>query len=251
MSATDDSLKIPIEIKTEDLDEIRNLINEISTAENDLRALKATPRKGRGSGDTGSRSAFSTPEPRETGIFGGQRDGDALPTKPRDTSSATPHQRESEFAQLRNKVNEVEKKQGNALGGVSSALGAGQQGLVMGQLIGGPQPGAGALGAIAGLAGRAFLPLTIITTIVGIAQTILSQLLAPGGPWDRRFRRVITDEVAGATSLEKKSQLNQDLKILRTQVYPNIRGEAGTSSNLRTRGIYDLGIANNMAGLGP
>ena len=106
----EDKLKIPIEIKTEDLDEIRELINEITQAENDLRSLKATPRKGKGAGDQSSRSAFTSPEEKEGGIFGGQEGDGALPIQGRDKKSRTPMQRESEFAKLKNQVQEVEKK---------------------------------------------------------------------------------------------------------------------------------------------
>jgi hypothetical protein len=115
--------------------------------------------------------------------------------------------------------------------------------------LGGPNPGAGALGGIVGAAGKAFLPLAIITTIVSIAKGILDSALAPGGPLDRRFKRVVGDEVASANSLELKARINQDKLVIRTQVYPNLRGEAGTGSNLRTGQTFDLGLAGNMAGL--
>lgn len=247
MSAEGDSLKIPIEIKTEDLDEIRELINDISQAENDLRSLKATPRKGRGSGDTESRSAFTSPEPRDEGIFGGARTGEALPTKGRDTKSATPFQRESEFAKLKNQVNEVEQRQGGPFDAVQSGLGGATQAVGFAQLLGG---GAGGiLGGVAGAASKAFLPLAVITTIISVVKGVLDQALAPGGPLDRRFKRVIGTEIANANSLETKQALNQGMKVIRTQVYPGLRGEAGTSSSLRNKPNYDLGIANNMVGL--
>lgn len=243
-----DSLRIPIEIKTEDLDEIRQLINDITKADDDLQHLKAVPKKGRGTGDNSSRSAFTSPEPREGGIFGG-RDGAALPQQGRDKTSKTPLQRESEFAKLQHQVQEQEARSGGGLDAVQGGLGQVSQGLGFASLLGGPNPAPGALGGVVGAAGKAFLPLAIITTIVSIAKGVLDSALGPGGPLDRRFKRQISNEQASASSLELKARVNQDKLVIRTQVYPNIRGEAGTGSNLRTGQTFDLGLANNMAGL--
>ena len=244
MSQSDDSLKIPIEIKTEDLDEIRELINDISKAEADLKSLKATPRKGRGTGDVSSKSAFTSPEPRDGGIFGGQEEGPALPLKGRDRTSKAPIQKENEFAKLKQEVKEVKQNQLDP----SAALGAATQGVGFAQLIGGG-PG-GIFGAIKGAASKAFLPLAVATSVIELIKGVLDQALSPGGPLDRRFKRDIGTEIANASSLEKKQKINQGFTVVRTQVYPNLRGEAGTFSSLRlNKPIYDLGVASNMAGL--
>ena len=249
MSASEDKLKIPIEIKTDDLDEIRELINEISQAQADLQNIKATPRKGRGTGDTTSKSAFTSPEPRDGGIFGGN-EGDALPTQGRDKKSKTPYQRENEFAKLQNQVQDVQQKQ-DAFDSIQQGLGGATQGIGFAQLVAGPNPGTKGLGAIANVAGRAFLPLAIVTTVISIVKGILDQALAPGGPLDRRFRRQIDEEIVNATSLEKKQQTNQGFRVVRTQLYPSLRG-VGTSSNVRDErpaAIYDIGLASGMAGV--
>lgn len=248
-SQGEDKLKIPIEIKTEDLDEIRELINEISKAENDIRSLKATPRKGGGAGDTSSRSAFTTPEPRDGGIFGVGREGGALPEKPgKDKTSKTPFQRESEFAKLKNQVQEQEQKIGG-FDAVQSGIGQATQVVGFTQLIGGG--GAGILGGVAKAASKAFLPLAIATTVIAAVKGIIDNMLAPGGLLDRRWRRFVSQEVASAASLETKSKINQGFLIIRTQVQPGIRGEKGTTSSLANPQTYQLGLASNMAGINP
>jgi hypothetical protein len=251
MSVQGDNLKIPIEIKTDDLNEIRKLINDITNAEGDLKTLR--PRKGRGNGDDSSRSAFgdnknsafSKSDDNRGGIFGGQQ-GDALPTQGRDKDSKTPVQKENQFAKLQKDVAQQEAKI-SGLSNITSGLNAGFQGAV--NLATSNSKGELILGKLGGLASKAFLPLTIITTIVGLVQSVLDAALAPGGPLDRRFRRQIDKESANTISLEKKNEINQGFKIIRTQTHPSIRGESGTSSSARVNQIYDMGLESSMAGL--
>ena len=252
MSVQGDNLKIPIEIKTDDLNEIRKLINDITNAEGDLKTLR--PRKGRGNGDDSSRSAFgdnknsafSKSDDNRGGIFGGQQD-DALPTQGRDKSSKTPVQKENQFAKLQQDVAQQEQRisgLGSVQGGVNKMFAVGAD------LATSNSKGQFLLGkAIGGLASKAFLPLTIITSIISVAQAVIDAALAPGGPLDRRFRRVISTESANTISLEKKNEINQGFKIIRTQTHPSIRGESGTSSSARVNQIYDMGLESSMAGL--
>ena len=243
MSAEGDSLRIPIEIKPEDSDEIRKLIEEITAAENDLRVLK--PRRGKGLGDESSRSAFTPTEDQRGGLFGGQ-EGDALPQKGRDRTSKAPIQRENEFKKLQNQVNQVQEQQLNP----TAVIGGVTQGVGFAQLVGQGRLPASALGRVAGLASKAFLPLAIITTIIELVKTVITAALAPGGPLDRRFKRDIKTEVVNTISLERKEEVNQGFRVIRTQVYPTLRGEAGTFSNLRVdRQLYDIGLASSMGGV--
>ena len=251
MSVQGDNLKIPIEIKTDDLNEIRKLINDITNAEGDLKTLR--PRKGRGNGDDSSRSAFgdnknsafSKSDDNRGGIFGGQQ-GDALPTQGRDKSSKTPVQKENQFAKLQQDVAQQQQKL-SGFDAVQGAVGVASQTVGFASLLG---QGGGAIGnSIGALASKAFLPLAIITSVISIMNSVLQQLLAPGGPWDRRFRRQIDKETANTISLEKKNEINQGFKIIRTQTHPSIRGEAGTSSSARVNQIYDMGLESSMAGL--
>jgi hypothetical protein len=245
MSSEGDSLKIPIEIKTEDSSEIRELIEEIKSAEEGLGSIK--PRRGKGSGDSSSRSAFTQPEDSQGGIFGGAG-GPAMPSKGRDRTSRTPFQKENVFAKLQSEVADNKSKlsgMGESMSGMSSNM-AGLLG--NGTNVGGNIASAG-MGKIMGMASK-FLPIGVITSIIGIAKSVLDAALAPGGPWDRRFKRVIGNEIAGAVSLEKKQKINQGFLVIRTQVSPNLRGEGGSSSSLQmNKPIYLQGVARNMAGL--
>lgn len=241
MSAQGDSLKIPIEIKTDDLDEIQKLINEIAQAESDIRELK--PRRGK-SDDVSSRSAFTRPSELTGGIFGGT-EGEATPLKGRDRSSKAPYQRENQFAKLQEKVENVEKEQST----VKEALGITTQVAGFATLI---PDSKNIFGGIKQIAGKAFLPLAVITTINELIHTALDFLLAPGGLWDRRFRRKIKDEISSATERAEKAQIAQGLRIIRVSTYPGVRGEAYSANALSVRSgqpIYDMNMEARGKGL--
>ena len=243
-SDSGDALHIPIEIKTEDSAEIQELINSLASAESDIRSIK--PRRGRGTGDTSSRSAFTNQDEEGDGIFGGMT-GEALPSKGRDRSSKSPFQRENEFSKLKNQVQEQEKRIGIGQQ-AQQGLGMATQGIGFAQLLGGPNM-IGKLGGVAKAATKAFVPLAILTTIVEVISSVLNDALKPGGPLDRRFKRIIGDEIANTMSLEQKEEINQGFKVVRISTQPGLRGEAGVSSNLQSRTtIYDLGISRSMAG---
>ncbi len=215
-----DSLRIPIEIKTEDLDEIRQLINDITKAQSDLHSLKAVPQKGRGTGDNSSRSAFTpSQDNRDDGIFN-QRDSPTLPTQGRDKTSQTPYQRESEFAKLKNEVQENTAKTG-ALDSIRGGLGMAGQGAVN-LATSGPQ--GFLLGGLGKLAARAFLPLAVLTSIVEITSSLIDKAFAPGGIWDRRFKRSFLIESNILTSLEEKKEIRAGRRVVRTTTINGLRG---------------------------
>jgi len=248
-----DALKIPIEIKSDDLDEIRQLINDLAQAESDLRSLKASPRKGKGKGDDTSRSAFAEPEEKTGGMFGGQADK-ALPDKPgKDKTSKTPVQRESEFAKLRNQVNAQEQRTGSAVQALQGTIGVGTQVAGFGSLLGNSSK---ALGGIASVAGRAFLPLAIITTIMGLVSSTLSTLLQDGSLLDRRFKRKSKTESINLSSLAEKAEFTQGERIIRVTT---IGGQRGTESQQRSNldyirngvDVFDIhGVLNKGIGAG-
>ncbi len=219
-----DSLRIPIEIKTEDLDEIRQLINDITKAQSDLHSLKAVPQKGRGTGDNSSRSAFTpSQDSRDGGIFN-QRDSPTLPTQGRDKTSKTPVQKENEFAKLQNQVQEQQQRIGGVGQAAKEGLGAVSQTVGFTSLIGG---GKGALGQLGKMAGRAFLPLAIATTITEIATGVMDAMIAPGGMFDRRFRRNFKVESLNLSSLKEKAEITFGRRIVRVTTISSQRG--GTS----------------------
>jgi len=192
----DDALHIPIEIKTDDLKELQALIADIEKAEQDTRQIK--PRKGRGRGDSTSRSPFESPfeEDEEFGILGDRRGGGALPSKGKDRTSKAAFDRKSEFAEMQDNLKEVQANQFN----ISSALGMTTQATGFAQLIG---RGGGLTGVVSGIAQKAFLPLALITTITTTIKSVLDALLAPGAPFDRRFKRVVKDEVVSTLGRAK------------------------------------------------
>jgi len=255
MSSVDsDTLKIPIEIKTDDLNEIRKLIEDITNAENDVKTLK--PRRGK---DDSSRSAFGNRESAfatddRGGIFGGQQ-GSALPTQGRDKDSRTPVQKESEFAKLKNQVQEQESRGNMAGQAIQGGLGQAAQGLGFAQFLGGAKA-TGVISKIAGLASKSFLPLAIITTITGIISSSLDAMLAPSGKFDRRFRRNFGKESLRLSSLKEKAEITFGRRIVRITTIGNQRG---TDSQVRSNldyvkngvNIFDVnGVFNKGIGAG-
>ena len=249
----DDAVRVPIEIKTEDLEEIQQLIQELTEAEEEIRKAKteekgAVPRRGRAKPDEVSKSPFQAADMDERGgIFGGTME-EAMPQKYKDKSSKTPHQKESAWTDMQKQVQQNQtqiEQQANIMQSVQSGLGGVTQGVGMAQWL-----GAGTLGkGLMGMASKAFLPLAIITSAVQVGMFFLEEALKPGGPLDRRFRRRAQDEIANTLDLEKKAEINQGFKVIRVSAQPLIRGEAGTTSSLQDPIIYDLGLAKNMQGV--
>ena len=236
MSSTgsDDALRIPIEIKTDDLEEIRELINEITDAEEGVQTLK--PRRGKGTGDTSSRSAF-TPSSEESGGIFGQMGGQAMPTKGRDTKSKTPFQRENEFSKLKDQVQQQEQKLGANQKAMMGLSGAAQSFDYVSTLrrFGGKGAMSSTLGAIGAIAGKAVMPLVMIGQITGIVMSMLDAALAPGGPLDRRFRRNYSKESLRLDSLADKHEITFGRRVVRVTT---IDSQRGTSSQVRSNLDY-------------
>ena len=247
----DDAVRVPIEIKTEDLEEIQQLIQELTEAEEEIRKAKteekgALPRKGRAR-DGESKAPYEAADMDERGgIFGGTME-EAMPQKYKDKTSKTPHQKESAWTDMQRKVQENQaaiQEQGNFMQNIQGGLGQVSGGIGMAGLAQGAVPA-----RLLGMASKAFLPLAIITSAVQVGMFFLQEALKPGGPLDRRFRRRAQDEVANTLELEKKAEINQGFKVVRVSSQPLIRGEAGTTSSLQDPIIYDLGLAKNMQGV--
>ena len=247
----DDAVRVPIEIKTEDLEEIQQLIQELTEAEEEIRKAKteekgALPRKGRAR-DGESKAPYEAADMDERGgIFGGTME-EAMPQKYKDKTSKTPHQKESAWEDMQKQVQQNQaavQEQGNALQGLQAGLGGVTQGVGMIQWAGSAVPS-----RLLGMASKAFLPLAIITSAIQVGMFFLEEALKPGGPLDRRFRRRAQDEIANTLELEKKSEINQGFKVIRVSTQPLLRGEAGTTSSLQDPIIYDLGLAKNMQGV--
>ena len=249
----DDAVRVPIEIKTDDLQEIQQLIQELTDAEEEIRKAKteekgALPRKGRAR-DGESRAPYEAADIDERGgIFGGTME-EAMPQKYKDKTSKTPHQKESAWTDMQRKVQENQaaiQEQGNFMQSIQGGLGQVSAGVGMAGLAG---SAGGILGKLGKMASRAFIPLAIISTIVEMGMMVLQEALKPGGPLDRRFKRDLKNEIANTLELEQKAEINQGFKVVRVSAQPLIRGEAGTTSSYQNRLQYDLGLAKNMQGI--
>lgn len=242
-SDSGEALHIPIEIKTEDLEEIRELLNQLDNAQGDIRSI--TPRRGRGTGDMSSRSAFASPDEIGSGIFGGMT-GEALPSKGRDRTSKSPFQRENEFSKLRDRVDQQEQRI-TAGQQVQQGLGTLTQGLDYARILG---PDANQLPKnimerFGKFAGGAVVPLAIISTITGIVQQFLDFAFSPGGPFDVRFKRVLKTEMASTMSREEKAQIAQGIKIVRMTSYAGYRGVASSVNGEGAKSgipVYDINL---------
>jgi len=276
MSANgDDNLKIPVEIKTEDLDEIRKLINDLADAESNIHTLK--PRRGKGTGDDSSRSAYANGPQNVFGAFGPLgAEREATPLQGRDKTSQAPIQRENEFKKLQEEVAENKSNtaqiaqglgqafglgsfgktnlfKGEGLGDkIAAGMGAGNSGVIAGANLAKGGVG-GILGKISGVAGKAFLPIAAIMTVVSTVQIVVSEMFKPGGEFDRRYRRVIQDEISASVDQERKQAIKQGSTVVRVETIAGIRGERGLNSNLSNlisnNGVYLNDLHTKARGL--
>ena len=180
--------------------------------------------------------------PKKTQIKTGIKNGDPY----------IEEERENEFSKLKDRVDQQEQRISTSFQQkAQQGIGLATQGIGYAQALGGATAGAGSIMArIQGIAGKAFIPISVIMTVMEIASTVLNEALKPGGPLDRRFKRIIGDEIAATADLEFKEQVNQGFKVIRISTQPGLSGDAGVTSNLQKRTtIYDLGISRSMAGL--
>lgn len=276
MSVNDDKLRIPIEIKTDDLKELQQLIQDISEAESDVRSLK--PRSGR-SGDTTSRSAFAgTSIDERGGIFGGIREGEALPQKTRDKTSKQAFQREREFDKMQDRINTLEQSSNetiNTIAQVANTLGMaglaapllniknrGFTGKVSSGLVAGksaiPSMGTksfsfgGATGIIGRAGGAGAMAAIGVTIAIDIFTSIMDELKKSGGPLDMRFKRMIADEISSATERREKAEIAQGIRLIRISAHSGFRGVTESVSGRATsRGtpIYDQNMELRSKGV--
>jgi hypothetical protein len=242
-----DVLRIPIEIKTDDLDEIQSLINDLDDAENDINVLR--PKKGK-STDTTSRSPFERSDDSTGGIFGGQMQ-EAMPNRGRDKTSNQAFTRENEFQKMRDKVDNVEASQATlegTLSGMMSSLfgvdlitrGAGSGAVPPPSTIGAMPMGmsapitsmgtaqnlisGGAGGMITGLVSKLVWPISVALMGIGFVHTVLNELFKAGGLWDRRFKRDFKRESNILTSLEEKAEIRAGRRTIRVTTISGLRG---------------------------
>ena len=113
----DDAVRVPIEIKTEDLSELQQLIQELTEAEEAARTARASgaaavPGKGSAGPQTfGGQARRSGREGAAGegpgGIFAGVREQQAMPMSFRDRSGSQAMKRESPFEALQNQMKDM------------------------------------------------------------------------------------------------------------------------------------------------
>ena len=113
MSQKDDALHIPIEIKTDDLNEIKDLINEITQAESDLTRIKGGRESQTFAGQSRAASGMKTTTEGRGGIFESTlMEGATMPLNLRDRSGKQAHTRENSFNALQDQVDQMQEEQG-------------------------------------------------------------------------------------------------------------------------------------------
>ena len=124
MSVKDDSaIRVPIEIKTEDIAEIQDLIQKLSEAEGDISRIKSTGITSGASPQTFGGQARRAGGERVTtegrgGIFAKQDDDDALPMSFRDRTGRQATKRGNRFTDLEKQVQQMEEENIAAMGGM-------------------------------------------------------------------------------------------------------------------------------------
>ena len=116
----DDAVRVPIEIKTEDLSELQQLIQELTEAEEASRTARASgalPARGSAGaqsfvGQAGRSGRQAAAREGPGGIFGGGREGmQATPQTFRDRSGRQAMQRENPFSALQDQVKQMQDEQ--------------------------------------------------------------------------------------------------------------------------------------------
>jgi len=131
----DDAVRVPIEIKTEDLDELQQLIQQLTEAEEAARTARASgaalPSKGAAGPQTfGGQAKRTGKEGAEGegagGIFSGVREKQAMPMSFRDRSGSQAMQRESPFEALQNQMKDMAEEQAEqTMGMMDQVMGMG------------------------------------------------------------------------------------------------------------------------------
>ena len=116
----DDAVRIPIEIKSEDMAELQQLLQQLTEAEEAARTSRASGAALPGKGSAGAQSfagqarrSGREAEAREGagGIFGGGGDMQATPQTFRDRSGRQAMQRENKFSALQDQVKQMQEEQ--------------------------------------------------------------------------------------------------------------------------------------------
>lgn len=240
-----DALRIPIEIKTEDIQELQGLLQEINEAESTVRELKPL----RGKSKSGiSRSAIGGGNNDSFGIFAANMSQEAVPAKTRDKTSRQAFQRENQFEKLQEQVGNLQNSQigldstlNSLMNGVFG-ISIGGQGLTTSQKIKSGIGGTAKISSVlsggnllVGLAAKLALPIGAALIAVGFVENVIKELTRPGGVFDTRFKRDYAKESTRLSSLQEKAEISAGRRVLRVSTTASLRGE---SSQVRSN--YDI-----------
>jgi len=257
----DDAVRVPIEIKTEDLSELQQLIQQLTEAEEASRTARASgaalPSKGSAGAQSfggQARRSGRQAESREGpgGIYGGEREGkQAMPQTFRDRSGRQATQRENRFNALENQVKDMAEQQVQETMGVMDQLmglgmsyvpfiGGGKliniaraklmtkmkQNAAKGTVIPQHMPGGrmAAITGIARLAGPIGVAVSVAMGAIMLSKKFFDFMQGPGGFWDIRYRRHIQKELDPFIDRRDKQEINIGLRAVRVTTAPAVRG---------------------------
>lgn len=268
MSSREDIIEIPIEIKTSDLDELNRLIQELHEAKGKIETTRSARKIQTG----GAGAPIKRDDPEILSIFRSDPDRDTLPLKSRDVKSRQAIQRGDSFHELASRVDSLENVTSEATSLTFNALATlginvpYLQSAVKGINIGkglikksssinkapvhiSPVKSAGLAGglikigkAIPYIGGAIFAAEGVYEIISSIAD----KLFGVGGVWDRRFRLIIKDEMAGEASRQEKAAIAQGFRTIITTSSPTLRGSTGISSTLEKARFNQPLYSNEM-----
>ena len=257
MSQKDDALRIPIEIKTDDLNEIKDLINDITEAESDLTRIKGGRQSQSFAGQSRAASGIKTTTEGRGGIFqSALMEGDTMPMNLRDRSGKQAHTREKAFGlaggyapfaamnrfsgpfQQKVMPKVKQKMQNIGMGVAGAATGTGMKAKVASAGV----RGAGMLASVSTMAaGSGPIGLVVAAVVTGIlaSKAFLDWMHGPGGWRDIRYRRVIAQELDPFFDRKDKQEINAGLRTIRVTSMPAVRGQSQVHStqDMIKRGI--------------
>jgi len=228
----EDELRIPIEIKTEDIAELRDIIAGLKEAQQDARSAVPTTRA---KAQTGEQRTATRTQPFEErgGIFGGEV-GKQQAFKDKTSKAAT--QRESAFSELKKQVGDIQDTQVEGLSAFDAIFG----GAILSQGRGGQamkgvgQAGAavrsGGMGMLGGLASRLIPVIIPLMLAFGFVTTITNELIKPGGVFDRRLRINVEDQFFKLADRKETAEFREGVRELRVTAVTGQRGPSPVSN---------------------
>jgi hypothetical protein len=235
----DDSVKIRIEIETQDTTELKNIERALDEAEKKLYRIKS---------DKIAKGIFESegaPISRDDKgpIFRGEEESEAVSELHRTGKGKQAISRQDAFKNLQNRVDDMEKEQlglKEVLSGVGLTL-----------------SGGGILGAFKSQLTK-FIPyIGEALVAIGFIETIVNKLLEPGGVWDRRWKFIVEKLVADKTKRETLSAIRQRFQDVRIASWIGPRGARQGQLSTTLRGgntnqyIYDDKLERLQKGLYP